>query len=366
MKFKRLLLALAVVCFGFGVNAQTVSTQNGDTYTFNPHFYLNLQGGVGYTIGETSFGHLITPAAAANLGYNFSPIFGLRIGASGWQAKGSWTSPREYYKYKYLQGNLDAVFNLTNAFCGWKPKRLFNGYAFVGVGLNKTFDNDEAARLVAPDTQDPYYFGVGRAGLGANFRICDFLAFNVELNVNGLSDKFNSKHGGNIDWQFNALAGFTITLGKSYKVTRAALPEPTPEPEPEPVVEQTVVVATPEPEPVKEDPKPQPKLAPFNTNVFFSLNSYSISKSEMQKVDNLANFLKDHPEANVEIVGYADKDTGTANVNMNLSERRASKVAAALVECGIDSSRISTTYKGDTVQPYEANDDNRVVICVAQ
>lgn len=366
MNLKHLLLTLALgigTC-GFSASAQTVVADNGDTYQFKPHFYLNLQGGIAYTVGEASFGHLLTPAAAANLGYNFTPVFGLRIGGSGWQAKGSWTQPRVYYKYKYIQGNLDAVVNLTNAFCGWQPKRLFNGYTFLGIGYNKTIDNDEVAKFVS--NQDPYHFVVGRFGLGANFRLCDWAAFNIEVNVNGLSDKFNAKHGGNWDWQFNALAGLTFTLGKSYKVIPAAIPEP--EPVPEPVKEEPVAepAPAPAPAPVKEEPKPQPKVAPFQCDVFFTLNSSSISKSEMQKVEKLAKFLNEYPSAKVSITGYADKGTGSADINQKISQRRAAKVAAALVERGIDSSRITTDAKGDTVQPFAVNDDNRVAISIAE
>jgi outer membrane protein OmpA-like peptidoglycan-associated protein len=357
MNFKRLLLALAVVFMGIGVNAQTTTIIGADTYEFNRHAFLNIQGGAAYTVGETSFGHLISPAAALNLGYNFSPVFGMRIGASGWQAKGSWTRPRGYYKYKYVQGNLDFVFNLTNAFCGWNPKRVFNGYVFVGGAFNHAFDNDEAIALYNSGSRFSYLWDpsrnsfAGRAGLGANFRVSDHVAINVELNANGLSDHFNSKYGGNIDWQFNALAGLTFTFGKSYKVVPA--PEPQPEPAP-----------APKPEPVKE--QPAPKVAPFECNVFFTINSYEISKSEAQKVDNLAKYLKEHKDAKVEITGYADKGTGTAQVNKRISQRRAAAVAAALAERGIDSSRVVTSAKGDTVQPFSVNDENRVAIAIAE
>jgi outer membrane protein OmpA-like peptidoglycan-associated protein len=368
MNFKRILIALAAVCIGFGINAQT---SGADTYEFNRHFYLNVQGGVGYTVGETSFGHLITPAAAFNLGYNFSPVFGVRIGGSGWQAKGSWSRPRDYYKYKYLQGNLDLVVNLTNAICGWQPQRLFNGYLFIGGAFNHSFDNDGAIALAAAGRRFSYLwnpvrnFGVGRAGLGANFRLSDHVAINLEVNVNGLSDHFNSKYGGNIDWQFNGLAGLTFTLGKSYKVIPAPVVEqPVPEAKPEPVKEEPAPAPAPKPEPVKE--QPAPKVAPFECNVFFNINSYSVSKAEAQKVDNLASYLKEHKDAKVQITGYADKATGTAAVNQRISERRAAAVAAALAERGIDSSRISTSAKGDTVQPFSVNDENRVSICVAE
>ena len=108
---------------------------------------MQVQGGVGYTVGEADFGDLISPAAALNFGYQFTPVWGLRFGVSGWQAKGGWASPATTYKYNYLQGNVDVTLDLGNLFCGYKADRLFNPYFFVGVGLNGAFNNDEAVAL---------------------------------------------------------------------------------------------------------------------------------------------------------------------------------------------------------------------------
>ena len=63
------------------------------------------------------------------------------------------------------------------------------------------------------------------------------------------------------------------------------------------------------------------------------------------------------------VVGYADKDTGTADYNLQLSEKRANAVADALVNTyGIDRSRLTVKYDGSDVQPYSTNDWNRIVI----
>jgi outer membrane protein OmpA-like peptidoglycan-associated protein len=48
------------------------------------------------------------------------------------------------------------------------------------------------------------------------------------------------------------------------------------------------------------------------------------------------------------------------------SERRAKVTTDLLVKKGIDASRITTTAKGDTEQPFAENDLNRVSICVAE
>ena len=76
-------------------------------------------------------------------------MFGLRAEASGWQAKGGWVTPTTTYTYKYLQGSVDAMLDLGNLCCGFNPKRFFNAYLFLGVGLNGVFSNDEAVALNA-------------------------------------------------------------------------------------------------------------------------------------------------------------------------------------------------------------------------
>ena len=87
----------------------------------------------------------------------------------------------------------------------------------------------------------------------------------------------------------------------------------------------------------------------------------------MQKVEDIANYLKANPNAKVSVCGYADKGTGNAKVNVKYAKSRAEKVAKLLQsKFGISASRIIVDSKGDTVQPYEENDLNRVTICIAE
>lgn len=114
---------------------------------FNPHWFMQIQGGASHTLGEASFSDLISPAAQVTGGYQFSPLFGLRAGVSAWEAKGAWASPSTVYKYKFVQGNVDAMLDLSALFCKFNPKRVFNAYGFLGVGFNHAFDNDEAVAI---------------------------------------------------------------------------------------------------------------------------------------------------------------------------------------------------------------------------
>ena len=313
--------------------------------TFKPHWFIQAQIGAAHTIGEAKFTDLVSPAAALNVGYKFAPAFGARVGVSGWQAKGGWVNPEQDYQYKYLQGNVDFMTDLSTLFCGFNPKRIFNGYLFVGVGLNHAFDNDEANALDTKTYQMEYLWQgsknlvAGRLGLGCDLRLNDRLSINIEGNANLLSDKFNSKKAGNCDWQINAFVGLSIKLGKSYTRTAPVYYEP------EPVA---VVV-----EPMKQ-------------NIFFALNSALLQKDQQSKIDAMVAYMEKYPASKVAITGYADKETGNPRINMTLSEKRAKIVADALKDKGIAPDRIVTDFKGDTVQPFRVPEENRVSVCIAE
>ena len=198
MKLRRDLTAIAlglstVAAFAQTGNTETRQIKEEGKTVFNPHWFMQVQGGVGYTVGEADFGDLISPAAALNFGYQFTPVWGLRFGVSGWQAKGGWASPATTYKYNYLQGNVDVTLDLGNLFCGYKANRLFNPYFFVGVGLNGAFNNDEAVALNNQGYEMAYLWDknkispAGRAGLGVAIRLAEKVFFNIEANANVMS-----------------------------------------------------------------------------------------------------------------------------------------------------------------------------------
>lgn len=370
MKLKKTLSLAVFSLFAASAMAQTDATAASaddakSNYEFVPHWFIQAQGGMAHTLGEIEPKELWSPAAALNFGYRFTPVVGVRVGASGWQAKGSYVPQGTAYKYKYVQGNVDAVFDLSALVCKYNPKRVFNLYAFLGAGVNYSFDNDEAVAVNDGGYPLQYLWRdnrvqpVGRVGLGVNLRLADHVAFNIEGNANITSDHFNSKKADNPDWQFNVLAGFTFSLGKTYKVREV----PTP---PAPVVEEPAVVEEPV---VKPEPKPEPKpvVKPTMTkNVFFLINSSKVRASEEAKVDELVAFMKQHPELKVSVTGYADAATGSKKYNQQIAQWRAESVAKMITEKGISADRVSVSSKGDTVQPFSTVEENRVSICVAE
>ena len=381
MESYKYLLATAVLA-SLGMNAMAQATytdKDGNEYQFKKHAFLDIQGGAQYTLGEAKFGDLISPNVQLGLGYQFSPVFGMRLQANGWQSKGGWSgfraNPGETpynatYKFKYMAPGVDFMFNLSNLFCGWNPNRVLNVTAFLGGGANIAWDNDEVNELAATMKKTSAYNleylwdgtkvrPYGRAGLELAFKVSKSVSLMLEGNANITSDKYNSKKADNPDWYFNALAGVRINLGKSY--TKKA--KPVEEPAPAPAPKQEYVAPKPEPKPAPVEKK----VEEIRRDIFFTINSYKIAPAEEAKIREVVDFLGKNPEAKVVVTGYADKGTGNDRINDRIAAKRAAAVVWMLEKrYGIPAERITEDSKGARVQPFAENNMNRVSIMIAK
>ena len=336
---------------------------------FVPHWFVSLHAGAAYDVGEAKFSKLLSPGAQASLGYHFTPLFATRLSIGGWEARNRYAYPSEKYKWNFIQPAVDAMLDVTTLIDGWKPDRFFRLYAFAGVGLNISFNNDDAVnasqrmansyKLRELVQLTPNYFEklwedsrlnpVVRGGIGADFQITEDVSLGAEVNANMLPDHFNSKLGkhDNKDWHFNAMVGIRFTIGKDHGRT-----EPTYQTVHKPV----------EPKEPKFVDVPVEKIS-FNVNIYFVINQSIIRTNQMAKLRSLIHYLNEHPKAFVRLSGYADKDTGTHEINMRLSVERSQVVSQFLQNAGIEEWRIRRFAKGDRVQPFDIPEDNRVCIC---
>lgn len=375
---KKTLLAIAALLLASGAMLGQEKEKSYDE--FSGHWLIGVQGGIGQTVGETSFGTLISPAASVWFGYQFTPVWGLRAGVSGWQARGAVVDgSTSVYRYNYVQGNVDVLVDLCGI-AGYRVSRAVNPYLFAGIGVNGAFNNGEARDLSPRLPEDNLLwdgsrvFPAGRFGVGMGVRITDAVHFNIEVNANVLGDAFNSKRGSAVDWQLGALAGFTFRIG--LKKERAAEevpvvepapaaepePEPAAEPEPAPVASATAVAAA--GQSLEGAEYAAPAFEAVEENVFFLIGQSSIRESEASKVDAVADVLRANPQTRVTVTGHADRETGSAERNMELSRERAENVAAALIAAGIEADRITVLYRGAEETPFDTPEENRVAICV--
>jgi outer membrane protein OmpA-like peptidoglycan-associated protein len=374
MNFKKILYTALFAAGCLSASAQTTQTVE----TFNHHWFIQAQGGAQYTLGEVSFDKLISPNAQIAAGYQFTPVWGLRLSVNGWQSKGGskTTLGRKYWKWNYVSPTVDATMDLTNLLGGYK-KRLVSVGLLAGLGANIGWENDEANRLVTTGTlgnpvgNDVTYLRylwdgtkvrfTGRAGLFVDFHVSKRVDLGLEANANILSDHYNSKKAENPDWYFNALAGIKVRLGK---VTKTVTKEdPCGQTIVEKIVEKPVEKIV---EKVVYKDKEVPARETIRRDIFFDIRGSVINDSEMSKVDDIVSYLKKYPTGKVTVTSYADNGTGNAKLNKMYSERRAKTTTDILIKKGIDPSRISTSAKGDTEQPYQENDKNRVSICIAE
>ena len=381
---KALLVLSSFLALTFSVNAQQ----------FFPDWYIGIKGGVGETIGETNWQKLLSPAAALNIGYQFTPVFGLRGDIAGWQAKGALPLYGDIYKFNYLQGALDATFDIANLFAGYK-ERLVNPYVFVGAGANYRFNNDEANAVASHFYKDTDLWDggkvsvLGRAGAGIDFRLSDAVTLELEAAANGYSDHFNSKVGDIFDYQINALAGLKFTFGAAKKkaaalaaaeaeaarlaaeraaaeaarlaAERAAAEKAAADAEAARLAAERAAA-----ERAAQEAAARARARAITENVLFVIDQWKIRPSEQEKIDRVVNVMKQYPEAVVTISAYADKQTGNPRWNMTLSQHRAEVVAEALKAAGIAANRITTEYFGDTVNPFATAPENRVSVLVTK
>ena len=383
MKMKKAILSCLMLMAGLSVSAQE---QKGTTeYVFEPHWYVQIQGGAQYTTGETDFGKLISPNVQAAVGYNFSKALGARLAINAWQGKGGFDKDKfdlttigidkQDYKFTYFAPSIDLTFNLSNIIAGFNPNRKFEFGAFIGGGVNFRSKCDDAANIDAKwkvkyatdetmpaNKWTPMYenksavLPFAQAGLTADYKVSDKVSIGAEFNANILGDKFNFKNAGNPDSYFNLLLGAKIALGQTYSTKFI----PAPEPEikyVEKIVEKIVEVPA----------EPAVTAAePLRRDIFFQINKTVIRDSEAQKVQDIVAYMNQNPTSKVMITGYADAGTGNDRINDRLAAGRADAVVKALKDAGIAESRISFDSKGARVQPFEDNDSNRVSICIAE
>jgi outer membrane protein OmpA-like peptidoglycan-associated protein len=76
-------------------------------------------------------------------------------------------------------------------------------------------------------------------------------------------------------------------------------------------------------------------------DVLFDTGKARLNPGAARKLDQLAQFLADHPDRRVQIDGFTDS-IGTDSYNQDLSQQRADAVKSSLITRGIDPSRIGS------------------------
>ena len=382
MKKFSLLLISALIAFTMSAQ-ETKNVSNGTVYLKDKakdHWYIGIGGGTnlymtkGENDAKADFSDRLGWMGQLEFGRWNSPNWGARVVIDGGQINHVATGiPAEQ---TWLGGHVDLMYDVINAWGSYNPDRVYSLVPYLGIGymygMDKDWKKPSTGGVFKGQNQSLTY----NVGLINNFNISKSVALFIELGWRVMQESFDGS-GVTGDYEYDSMftgtAGIKFGLGGKQQFTPAELmdynlindlnsqinrlrsenenlrkrPESCPEcPEIAPAVEESVYV---------------PNV------VFFRINSAKIDRGQQVSVYNTAEYMKANPSATVKIVAYADKKTGTPAYNLSLSEKRAKAVAKALTdEHGINSSRISVDWKGDTVQPYAENDWNRVAIFFAE
>lgn len=356
MRKIRCMLAVMAMAIGTGVAYAGEGNSEKD-YRPYPHMFFGLNGGAQVSFTHYDFSKLITPSYGVSFGAYFNPVIGARLHVSGYENKGGIKSLNETYDFNTVTGSADLLLNVTNMFRSDKD-RVFNLILLGGVGLAGAWDNDDfhalatkAAENYPMAWQDRRLSHNVRLGMQLDFNIAKHFGLNLELAANNRADRINSKTTDRNDWAATASLGLIFKFGQ--KKTEKMAEEPVP------VAEEWATRT----DTVWYDDityRDVPEKVTYEDNIYYKIR---LSEPEpASKIQKIADFVKAHKNCSVQVTAYADKATGTPELNMQYSKERAEKVVAALVKAGVSRSVITSEYKGDTVQPFAENDKNRVAI----
>lgn len=347
-----------------------------------------VERGVG---GVRSSGHnvdrkLMTLMSNVGVGHWFSPYLGLRLNAL--YSPMHWNNPTPaqpgngWVDARSASLNAELMWDMCNSIGGVNSKRVFSVIPFVGLGGNYMWHVYDSDGNPAAGT-NVYHGGKPRttnwslpvnAGIQFRLRLFKYMDFFAEVRSSFYGDNWNLCAANDaIDANVSVLGGFNINIGGrgwdtynecGYVSQIAGLNGQVND------LRAQLLAAGQRIAELESRPQVQEKVteyinvnSPVMATVRFHINSAEILPTEEVNVYNMAQWLKDNPEEKISVVGYADKDTGTAAYNLELSKKRADAVADALVnQYGISRDRLTVKYDGSSVQPYGENDWNRIVI----
>ncbi|MGM5629994.1 OmpA family protein [Apibacter raozihei] len=389
---KKTILVFSLALTSLGMYAQEGATNAGyKTNGFWDNWFANAGGGASMYFGDTqqdeaNLAERLTWGASASLGKWFSPLVGARFTVQGgrkhtFNEKGAASNPgHKMATGNYISAHADAMLNFSNLVAGYKENRFYNLIPYLGVGM-----------AVDHKKINKYKSAVVAAGLLNTFRVTDGFAITLDISGQAVQSKFNdarfdtrttkgiektTKGYNRQDWDGigSVMLGFNFGLGGKQKFEKAetvtTVIDNTDNSLVDDLTRQLNDLSS-ENERLKNQLNNQkPVQAPAATvalnvpnPVQFEINSSTIEAKQEAVIYNVAEFLKNNSNTSVQIVGLADKKTGTPAYNKALSKKRAEAVESKLVkEYGISKNRISTSWKGDTEQPYPNNDWNRVVV----
>ena len=381
---KKLFLMLAVASLSLNAMAQEDPTEkySVSTNSFWSNWFISadVMYGAFYTNEEADANFSKSPlksfrsniGASVAIGKWFTPGFGLRTKFQGIWGRNVQTEDASTNAVKFWNLQEQALFNLSNMFCGYSETRVWNFIPYFGFGAVRNMSDNIYADNVS-------------VGILNTWKLSKRVLLNLDVNFNVANDydAFRAANGfvannygssiKNSDRFFAAELGLTFNLGKctwnktpdvdaikalsqgQIDALNAQLTDAQSEnarlkdllANQQKEVAQATAVAT----------KTVTKVVAAPVSVFFNINKSKIaSKKDLQNVSDLVKTAKEN-NSKIVVTGYADSKTGSAAYNQKLSEKRAKTVADELVKMGVSRDNIEVVAAGgvNTLSPINYN-----------
>jgi outer membrane protein OmpA-like peptidoglycan-associated protein len=394
---KKILLTLLVVAFVTPMVSaqdweQTRAWRGYETNRFWDNWEIAAGGGASMLQVSRSLGD--DPGKFFNrVGWNANisavkwivPVVGMRLQLDGGEFQNYSFNQPEYgegiFKTPYLYVHGDILINMSNWIGGYRPDRIYSAVSYVGFGYTAM----SWTKHSAGDYNGEYAFTSGllnkfhitpqwdieldlrtwifpERSLPTEIRSGGSIALGLSASV-GVAYRFNKRtwtpaySQADIDGYIAAIMG----LEEEIIATDAALI----------AAAKDIKTLEQDNSRLKDDlaaakSAKQPTMACQNMGegvVFFTIGEATLTEYAHATLDNYIAVMSccDSP---IVVKGYADKETGTAERNMELSKERAESVMTYLVDNGIDATRITTEWVGDTEQAFATPDTPLVNRCV--
>lgn len=375
---------ISILALGFALLSGSAVAQNAQEVTyvedpsqgyllnnFSSNWFIQAEGGVSVGITDSdqhrNFSDRMAPAASLYVGKWFSPIIGARLGVDFLSVKGltddegslgmqPWEyQPQGYTKTKvnYVGPAFDVMINLTNWWCGYKPNRVYNAYAYAGGALYWTLAKEQKGNDYEWNCIHDRVIAL-RAGITQEFNLSKRFALGLDLRATALNNHTDGFGKTSIIGQ--ALISATYKFGKSswsapvipvcppaencdeYRARLQAADARIADLEAQlkaclnrPVEKQVVT------------------KAPLAT-LYYPCGVYRLTSVDRKVLESVANVMKADTSKKYTLTGWADNYTGTDAINKRLRENRVNTVKNQLVKYGVDADQLNaTTNNGNRV-----------------
>jgi outer membrane protein OmpA-like peptidoglycan-associated protein len=364
-----------------------------ETNRFGDNWFIGAGGGVNMLWNEGYDKFKISPSIDANLGKWFTPAVGMRIGYQGfysqiWSDTQSLLGPTldtdsgqylQKFGYMYIHG--DFLWNMSNAFGGYKETRFWNLVPYLHTGFFRSYGLDNVEF-------DDNEFAMG-AGFLHNLRLADRLDLIIDMRATVVNGRIHEADG--VAILPSVTGGFAVDLGWPNFIRTSTVIEAVEVAEAErAAILETAIAALETANAALEannenlqkkntklanqvkalQNRPEFDIVSFFENmdpayVYFEIGKTTLDKKQMQQLDFLAKNLiapaNQDTKVLITVMGSADGNTGSMKRNQYLSEARAKYIFDILTtQYGISPERL--TMKTEVIKKASTPELSRAVI----